>query len=128
MELQSTWTGIRRCRQTKNFSGSIHTSDFEFLRAAHMNKAKIFLIDQEGKDIKEMLETSYSTEDVLQRLLVLKPGLLPGDLGVRLSYGVDCDSEQRSFCRFVRASTPKANSVCLGSSLEKYGRGGSRFH
>lgn len=44
-----------------------------------MNKAKIFLIDQEGKDIKEMLETSYSTEDVLQRLLALKPGLLPGD-------------------------------------------------
>jgi hypothetical protein len=44
-----------------------------------MNKAKIFLIDQEGKDIKEMLETAYSTEDVLQRLLALKPGLLPGD-------------------------------------------------
>ena len=44
-----------------------------------MNKAKIFLIDQEGKDIKEMLETAYSSEDVLQHLLALKPGLLPGD-------------------------------------------------
>jgi hypothetical protein len=44
-----------------------------------MNKAKIFLIDEEGKDIKEMLETAYSTEDILQRLLALKPGLLPGD-------------------------------------------------
>jgi len=46
---------------------------------AIMNKAKIFLINQEGKDIKEMLETPYSSEDVLQHLLVLKPGLLPGD-------------------------------------------------
>jgi len=44
-----------------------------------MNKAKIFLIDREGKDIKEMSETAYSSEDVLQHLLVLKPGLLPGD-------------------------------------------------
>jgi len=44
-----------------------------------MNKAKIFLIDPEGKDIKEMLETAYASEDVLQHLLALKPGLLPGD-------------------------------------------------
>ncbi len=44
-----------------------------------MNKAKIFLIDEKGKDVKEMLETPYPTEEVLQHLLVLKPGLLPGD-------------------------------------------------
>jgi len=44
-----------------------------------MEKAKIFLIDDEGKNIKEMVETPYKTEDVLQRLLVLKPDLLPGN-------------------------------------------------
>lgn len=44
-----------------------------------MNRAKIFLIDEEGKDVKEMQETPYSTEDILQRLLVLKPDLVPGE-------------------------------------------------
>ena len=44
-----------------------------------MHRAKIFLIDDQGKVAKEMLETSYETEEILQRLLVMKPDLLPGD-------------------------------------------------
>src|SRR5574341_1426670 len=44
-----------------------------------MSKAKIFLIDDEGQNPKEMVETAYETEEVLQRLLVTKADLLPGD-------------------------------------------------
>ncbi len=44
-----------------------------------MDGAKIFLIDDEGKNVKEMVERPYKTEDILQRLLVLKPDLLPGN-------------------------------------------------
>lgn len=50
-----------------------------------MSKAKIFLIDDDGKDGKnvkvreEMVETPYESEEILQRLLVLKPDLLPPD-------------------------------------------------
>ena len=44
-----------------------------------MSKAKIFLMDSAGKNVKEMLETAYPTEDDLQHLLALKPALLPGD-------------------------------------------------
>lgn len=44
-----------------------------------MDEAKIFLIDSKGKSAKEMVETPYEAEDVLQHLLVLKPDLLPGN-------------------------------------------------
>ncbi len=50
-----------------------------------MSKAEIFLIDDDGKDGKnvkvreEMVETPYESEEILQRLLVLKPDLLPPD-------------------------------------------------
>ena len=44
-----------------------------------VNKGKIFLIDEAGRDVKEMQESQYSAEDILQRLLVLKPDLIPGD-------------------------------------------------
>jgi hypothetical protein len=44
-----------------------------------MSKAKIFLIDEDGKNAREMVETAYEAEEVLQELLVLKPALLPGD-------------------------------------------------
>jgi hypothetical protein len=44
-----------------------------------MSRAKIFLMDPTGKDVKEMLETAYPTEDDLQHILALKPALLPGD-------------------------------------------------
>lgn len=44
-----------------------------------MSKAKIFLIDDGVKNIKEMVETAYKAEEVLQHLLVVKPELLPGD-------------------------------------------------
>jgi hypothetical protein len=44
-----------------------------------MSKAKIFLIEEDGKNVREMVEAPYEEEEVLQRLLVLKPELLPGD-------------------------------------------------
>jgi len=44
-----------------------------------MNNAKIFLIDEAGRHVKEMQESPYAAEDILQRLIVLKPDLLPGD-------------------------------------------------
>jgi len=44
-----------------------------------LHRAKIFLINDSGKVAKEMLETSYETEEILQWLLVMKPDLLPGE-------------------------------------------------
>lgn len=42
-------------------------------------RAKIFLIDDDGKNSREMVETPYEAEEVLQRLLISTPELLPGD-------------------------------------------------
>jgi hypothetical protein len=44
-----------------------------------MSQGKIFLIDDDGKTVKPMLESGYETEEVLQRLLAQTPELLPGD-------------------------------------------------
>jgi hypothetical protein len=44
-----------------------------------MSGAKIFLIDKDGKNAREMVETVYEAGEVLQELLVFKPALLPGD-------------------------------------------------
>jgi hypothetical protein len=44
-----------------------------------MNEAKIFLLDDSGENVSKMIEVPYEAEEVLQRLLVVEPELLPGD-------------------------------------------------
>ncbi len=41
--------------------------------------AKIFLVDDDGDDLMQMVETSFVTEENLQILLARYPDLLPGD-------------------------------------------------
>lgn len=44
-----------------------------------MTSAKIFLVEDEGGHLKEMVETSFPAEEKLQILLARYPDLLPGD-------------------------------------------------
>jgi hypothetical protein len=44
-----------------------------------MTEAKIFLVDEDGDSLMQMIETSFVTEENLQVLLARYPDLLPGD-------------------------------------------------
>jgi len=44
-----------------------------------MSEAKIFLLGDSGENVSKMVEMPYEAEEVLQRLLVIEPDLLPGD-------------------------------------------------
>ena len=44
-----------------------------------MSNAKIFLVDDDGDHLTQMVETSFVTEENLQILLARYPDLLPGD-------------------------------------------------
>ncbi|HRW32988.1 hypothetical protein [Methanothrix sp.] len=45
-----------------------------------MSNAKIFLVDDDGDHLTQMVETSFVTEENLQILLARYPDLLPGDI------------------------------------------------
>lgn len=47
--------------------------------AMQMSNAKIFLVDDDGDRLMQMVETSFVTEENLQILLARYPDLLPGD-------------------------------------------------
>src|SRR5690554_4797328 len=44
-----------------------------------MAEGKIFLVGHENDDLIPMVESAYTTEEILQVLLVKYPDLLPGD-------------------------------------------------
>ena len=52
---------------------------YVFEEKKEMTEAKIFLVDEDGDSLMQMIETSFVTEENLQVLLARYPDLLPGD-------------------------------------------------